>query len=216
MEVFIEGNPGKGNREEQWADSGIYCLERWSEDTGKPERVRYESELRQSECERPVCVSRPWALCGLLQPSPSPSVTTSITGRGSAPALIPLRFTPTAIPALHQRLIGSPRPAHSTFIFHIYMYSKAFILHSRRTIYCNCNSGTGPLYSLSCTHPWFFQFHFFPFNSFFFLSCSKNTVSQFICVPSAPQCPINSMFNSLSASSYSESLGFASGTHTHG
>lgn len=38
MEVVVEGNPGKVKKEEPSVAVG-YRLERWSEDTGKPERV---------------------------------------------------------------------------------------------------------------------------------------------------------------------------------
>lgn len=80
-----------------------------------------------------------------------------------------------------------------------------------------CNSGTGSLYSLySSLWVCFFKFLSFLSLLFFssFLPCSQNIVSHLICLPSAPQCPIYSMFNSLSASSNSESLGFASMSST--
>lgn len=47
------------------------------------------------------------------------------------------------------------------------------------------------------------------FIPFFFLPCSQNVFSHLICLPSPPLCPIFSIFNSLSASSNLEALGFA-------
>ena len=163
------------------------------------------SETR--ECKRPVCVSRQWALCGLLQHSPSPSVTTHSTWKGKkrhhqcSSLRVPLQL-------LFQHCSRASEPplpaAHNTFIFHIYM----------QNIYLTLMQSNSRIRSL---YFFFTLLILVSYNSSVFsaLSCSQNIVSHLICLPSTPRCPINGIFNSLSASSNSESLGFASVSSTH-
>lgn len=115
---------------------------------------------------------------------------------GMAPVLISPSYTPTAISPLQQSLSDSLPPAYPTFIYCIYIKSIYSILHLSRT-----------MFFWAC----FFWFFFFFCSVIFFLfPCSQNIVSHLNCLPSVPQCPIYSMFNSFSASSNSVSLGFDS------
>lgn len=85
-----------------------------------------EGKARQEECKRPVCVcvSRQWALCGLLQHSPSPAVTTHIAGKGQERhQCSSLRFSLQLLVQHCLQSLSPHPPPHPTFTFHIYMQS---------------------------------------------------------------------------------------------
>lgn len=131
---------------------------------------------------------------------------------GTAPALISLSYTPTAFsaPFPEPQWFPSSSPSH---IYISYLHAK-HLSHNTQAEQLKSNSRIGSLNSLYSAHPCEPVSFNFSLCSFFFLPYSQNIVSHLICVPSAPQCPIYSMFNSLSTSSNSESLGFASMSST--